>query len=154
MTHKLEINMENQKRELKLEDLVGYFPYGLKGIIKDKIVSLRSLHQNSLETNPSVHGFTYCSFRDFKPLLRPLQDLTKEIEHNGERFVPIMLIRNYGISKMECTNNDIDILLYYIHAWEDKTKCPYWVFEIMHALHFNIHNLPEHLCVNLNDVKK
>ena len=26
---------------------------------------------------------------DFKPILRPLSDLTKEIEHNGEKFIPI-----------------------------------------------------------------
>lgn len=25
----------------------------------------------------------------FKPILHPLSDLTKEIEHNGEKFVPI-----------------------------------------------------------------
>ncbi len=25
---------------------------------------------------------------EFKPILRPLSDLTKEIEHNGEKFVP------------------------------------------------------------------
>jgi hypothetical protein len=28
----------------------------------------------------------------FKPILRPLSDLTKEIEVNGERFVPIIKI--------------------------------------------------------------
>lgn len=27
-----------------------------------------------------------------KPILRPLSDLTKEIEHNGERFVPIVAL--------------------------------------------------------------
>ena len=33
-------------------------------------------------------GFTDGSTKA-KPILRPLSDLTKEIEHNGERFVPI-----------------------------------------------------------------
>ena len=26
--------------------------------------------------------------KDYKPILRPLSDLTKEIEHRGEKFVP------------------------------------------------------------------
>ena len=30
-----------------------------------------------------------------KLILRPLSDLTKEIEHNGERFVPIVLLEDY-----------------------------------------------------------
>lgn len=30
------------------------------------------------------------------PILRPLSDLTKEIEHNGEKFVPIDLLRKDG----------------------------------------------------------
>ncbi len=36
---------------------------------------------------------------DKKPLVRPLSDLTKEIEHNGERFVPLvrLLLISEGI---------------------------------------------------------
>ena len=36
----------------------------------------------------------------FKPLLRPLSDLTKEIEHNGEKFVPLKEI-NYFYRMLE-----------------------------------------------------
>lgn len=41
-------------------------------------------------------GSTGRSVKDFCFLLRPLSSLTEEIEHNGERFVPIERLRSYG----------------------------------------------------------
>lgn len=46
---------------------------------------------------------------DFKPILHPLSDLTKEIEHKGERFVPMRkLLENacFNLSKM--SDNEIN----------------------------------------------
>ena len=35
----------------------------------------------------------YVDIDKFKPILHPLSDLTNEIEHNGEKFVPMDLIK-------------------------------------------------------------
>ena len=78
--------------KLELKHLAPYLLYHLKGIIKNKVVVLDTLHQYSCETVPSVRGFTWCGFENFKPILRPLSYLTKEIEVNGAKFVPIMVV--------------------------------------------------------------
>jgi len=37
-----------------------------------------------------------------KPIIHPLSDLTKEIEHNGEKFVPIRMLKNtHGIEYLK-----------------------------------------------------
>jgi hypothetical protein len=89
------VNKENKAPVLTLEHLAPYLPYGLKVQINNKTVELFKACATSIETRPSVHGFTYCSFNDFKPILRPLSDLTKEIDHNGETFVPKNRIDQY-----------------------------------------------------------
>ena len=69
--------------KLELKHLAPYLPYGLK--IK--------LHNGNITTfqSISVSGFTngISWMKECKPILRPLSDLTKEIEYNGERFIPM-----------------------------------------------------------------
>ena len=68
--------------KLELKHLAPYLPYGLK--IK--------LHNGNITTfqSISVSGFTngISWMKECKPILRPLSDLTKEIEHNGQKFYP------------------------------------------------------------------
>lgn len=50
---------------------------------------------------------TYTNFYNgIKPILHPLSDLTKEIEVNGERFVPIIKLKNFD-ENITFYNNDI-----------------------------------------------
>lgn len=62
---------------------------------------------------------------DIKPLLRPLSDLTKEIEHNGEKFVPILELARIAKCRViykhdvvhtfdESLKNNIYTLQYYL----------------------------------------
>ena len=37
--------------------------------------------------------------RQIKPVLHPLSDLTKEIEHKGEKFIPIIKLAELGANK-------------------------------------------------------
>ena len=48
------------------------------------------------------HGNVDCEINDCMPILRPL-DLTKEIEHGGEKFVPIV-----ELAKIAWVDEDID----------------------------------------------
>ncbi len=71
--------------KLELKHLAPYLPYGLKFYSEDL----------SKKTNPFSWEMTaktelglIIEFQN-KPILRPLSDLTKEIEHNGEKFRPL-----------------------------------------------------------------
>lgn len=50
--------------------------------------------------------------KDYKPILRPLSDLTKEIEHKGEKFNPsckLGLETISGIKFYKLSNSDLEI---------------------------------------------
>ena len=81
------------KEQITLRELACYLPYEIKAYGSTMLI-------------PKIHGATneiiffqwpngrgtisYADFhKDWRLLLRPLSDLTKEIEHNGERFVPL-----------------------------------------------------------------
>ena len=72
---------------------------------------------------------------DFPPCLRPLSDLTKEIEHNGEKFVPIeVLIPNYTLEYQET----------FIHAWKSDIENNYisWKnIQLLFEWHFDVFGL-------------
>ena len=70
--------------ELEVKHLAPYLPYGLKVLhCTDKDFPKKE----ALLTISDYNWLIKQSY--FKPMLRPLSDLTKEIEHNGEKFIPI-----------------------------------------------------------------
>jgi hypothetical protein len=96
--------MNNEKLELK--HLAPFLPYGINILSKlesniDKypfepceIVSIDMLSKSitvrhMVGYDKDFEYITYKNFRDVKPILRPLSDLVKEIEVNGERFIPL-----------------------------------------------------------------
>lgn len=85
------------KENLTLEHLAKHLPFGLKVLYThtknigqiSNIYTIGEGHDNddiklSIGYDQSEHIWM------FKPILRPLSDLKKEIEHNGERFIPIV----------------------------------------------------------------
>ena len=120
--------------DLSLKEIVGYYPNKLQVLIKRKIVELIGLHgRSSISTQPQVHGFRYCSYKDFKPLLYPLSMLTQEIEHNGEK---VFFVKKY--------TEDIQKEL--IACQTDNTfyeMLPFFVIEEMLEHHFDIFGLIE-----------
>lgn len=80
--------------KLELRHLAPYLPYGLRYyIFKDPAFLSKYLEScPNGEWCPVVtlENISEKIFKDnYKPILRPLSDLTKEIEVNGERFVPM-----------------------------------------------------------------
>lgn len=78
--------------KLELKHLAPYLPYGLK-VIKvnrdNEIIILNQLkHFPATGNNAFYINDVYVHQGNYKPILRPLSDLTKEIEHDGEKFVP------------------------------------------------------------------
>ena len=97
----------------KEEFLAISLPYGLKGIIKGKENVCGSfiykLYSCNSETNVvELVGETNLKTDEFKPVLHKLSDLTKEIEHNGEKFVPVHRLLEHSYFNLDAmTNKDI-----------------------------------------------
>ncbi|WP_312698181.1 hypothetical protein [Sphingobacterium mizutaii] len=77
---------------LTIKELAPYLPYGLKVQITEnkaitEVLSLDAHRYKGQIRIETALGSWGCSY--FKPLLRRLSQLTEEIEHNGERFVPV-----------------------------------------------------------------
>lgn len=103
--------------------------------------------------NGEINGFlmrnenTYASFYGvIKPILRPLSDLTKEIEANGEKFVPIVYFEKFNtqidfVKEIKVLQNDI--------RWLSTTS--YLVVEKLLEWHFDIYGLIENnLAIDIN----
>ena len=71
--------------KLELKHLAPYLPYGLKIQGKGGRVETLGIEVGMTAKTINCAAILYYGY---KPILRPLTDLTKEIEHNGERFTP------------------------------------------------------------------
>lgn len=73
--------------KLELKHLAAYLPYGLKMEILDFPTGRKHYRKLKLDLG---HDFNYYLQQNkVRPILRPLSDITKEIEVNGEKFVPL-----------------------------------------------------------------
>lgn len=96
--------------ELELKHLAAYLPYSLKiqGQTHGEIQEMTGLNSGVVMVNHDTKG--WADFFDIKLILRPWSDLTKEIEHNGEKFTPLMelfmLIHDYHL--VQCNYGNLD----------------------------------------------
>lgn len=92
------------------------------------------------------------------PVLRPLSDLTKEIEHKGEKFVPIEKLREIiGGGWCEVYERAVELMQeWYIGTLKDKIKyLPFEFIQLFISWHFDIADListGEAIDVNTLDV--
>ena len=83
--------------ELEIKHLTPYLPYGLKMqyVVREKVEKtgiMKTIIHNEDETHPTKISIDWNNEEHiwmFKPILRPLSDLTKEIQVNGEKFYPL-----------------------------------------------------------------
>lgn len=88
--------------------------------------------QHSLST-----AWEWMMHRQARPILRPMSDLTKEITHRGEKFVPIL-----ALDKLNCFPiSDTDKALRYYDKLNE------WMFDyrglISAGLAIDVNTLPE-----------
>jgi len=78
-----------------------------------------------------------------KPIFRPLSDLTKEIEHNGVKFIPAQKLGESGF-------------VFPGHTWVHMVlELPYWVIEKLIEWHFDVFGLIEKgLAIDINTIEK
>lgn len=123
--------------KLEIKHLAGYLPYGLKGIYSGRETEIEFISKDGLLTNDSFQH--HLNYSEFKPILRPLSDLTKDIEVNGEKFVPS--IKVYGL---------IDI-----YDFSDIKELSFETAEQLLEWHFDIYGLIDSgLAIDINKLNK
>ena len=142
------------KDTIKLHEICGYLPYNLsigyffngKHICNAPMVSSMIYNSYADEIPLSI---VVSGDESFKPLLRPLSDLTKEIEHNGKRFVPIVkLLQEYCFDTNQMTEQEINE---YAESMIE-IDMSYMTAQMLMEWHFDIHGLiNRNLALNLND---
>lgn len=127
--------------KLELKHLAGYLPYGLKIETPYGIEILEALGEDWIFTEEKkAYNFTA------KPILRPLSDLTKEIEINGEKFVPYDKL-NYKPTIKHVSDYPFNCF--------DLQFIAHYSFQLLIEWHFDVFGLIEKdLAININTLKK
>ena len=123
--------------KLEIKHLAGYLSYSLKVLDEEygKTFEVCSYRQDSEEwmIYDDIDGSVEEYSRDIlKPILHPLSDLTKEIEVNGEKFVPIVEIgKMFDFDNLERFELDDDIIEYGFsqHYADDSQGFSFGYFE-------------------------
>lgn len=93
------------------------------------------------------------SMEDVKLLLRPLSDLTKEIEHNGEKFVPVEIFDKVIDGWCDAYNEWWN--LQYPNFLQMMDSCPYEVMQQLLEWHFDVFGLiDQNLAIDINTINK
>ena len=126
--------------KLELKHIVGYLPYGLKvnvhgdfqmEVTYKRLLSIKDDEDLDFITIEGVLEDSYVV-----PILRPLSDLTKEIEVNGVKFVPEELLSAH-----------FEIQYYGNMLHKNVQKLYEW--------HFDIHGLIDQgLAIDINTLPK
>ena len=135
--------MENT---LTLEHVSAYLPYKLKAyqtvFTQVKGGKDKATKEIRIVNSTTIYNFfqlgKYKAHEHVKPILRPLSDLTKEIEHNGVKFVTKDFIHYTYPSEMIGLNPA---------TWS------YRVLIKLFELHFDVFNLiPQNLAIDINTI--
>ena len=140
--------------QLEFKHVAPYLPYGLKGVSKADNYGIENVigYQFFGDKCEVITNIDNLYIVEFMPILRNISDLTKEIEHNGERFVPVERIK--CLYEIEYRNNN-PISMYVDGSWTSKiTELPYDLVQLLLEWHFNVFNLPEHLFIDINTLNK
>lgn len=137
--------------ELELKHIAPYLPHYLEAI--DNNNNIKCVRW-SVQTYTKIHvGLNFVLINQspfFKPLLRPMSDLFKEIEHQGEKVCVASEIVDNFQEWLEFYNNDGKT----IRNWDTGefydfnqplviNLLPYCIAEILFQYHFDVFGLIE-----------
>lgn len=118
--------------KIELKHLAPYLPYELNMVGCQSKMSAEIL-QRFIDNDFEI-----------TPILRPLSDLTKEIEHNGEKFVPYKRLLEAHIKDGKHYR---DIMYCIQPAKFYIIFMPYQSMQKLFEWHFNVFDLPEELYI-------
>jgi len=140
--------------KLELKHLAPYLPYGLKYQLKGNF-PIKEGVENIIEDIREVSPFDFTikkvlEWETCKPILRPLSDLTKEIEVNGKHFTPCY---HWDHSNTE-QDTYCDRIVNVASDPSSVEYLDYFIVEKLVEWHFDIFGLIDAgLAVDINTVK-
>ena len=115
-------------------------PYGLQ-IINTRFGEIHPITQIEFHSNiVSNNDKMWCHFNQAQPIVRNISDLTKPIEHNGEKLVPIVELAKMRSSIVE---NVIPMAFEAIKRDIKSKRLPFDMVLKLIEWHFDIANLIE-----------
>jgi hypothetical protein len=133
---------------MKLEEALCYYlPHKTRVydsvVKKTKVINMGQGASNNWVGIKTVINYYKNGNFIYQPILRPMSDITKPIEHEGERFVPIEEIHLYHNFSIVHTSD--------LH--KDPTRYPHTMVIKLIEWHFDIFGLIEkEQAVNYNEV--
>jgi len=163
---------------LELKHIAPYLPYKLNWDLSTteygeeevnrlkecKLISLGNppMTGMTLQTNirSQNNGIMHLDIGAGKPILHPLSDLAKEIEHNGEKFIPMEVInKQNSFGEYLYIQDGKDSRNYMGLDWwtEEEGGFEFWemqvVYEKLFEWHFDVFGLIEaNLALNFNEI--
>jgi hypothetical protein len=133
--------------KLELKHLAPYLPYKL--MVRYKPHFSDDFKIKELDVN----AIAFSLQQQDKPILRPLSDLTKEIEVNGEKFVPIEWFENDSI--VDYFDGNIWVKFLFEDGRGDLSLIPFGMIQKLLEWHFDIYGLIENiLAIDINTLEK
>jgi hypothetical protein len=97
--------LKSMENKLEMKHLAPYLEHELKAKYQHRTIEILGLKNNtpwsgqlSVQISKALWTYGY----EIRPILRPLSDLTKEIDHNGEKFVPIVELAKIATKEKKC----------------------------------------------------
>jgi hypothetical protein len=144
--------------KLELKHLAPYQEHKVKLMFKGEKYNIGYLSTKRIafinQTNELIKMTWEQASIKVKPILRPLSDLTKEIEVNGEKFIPIRkILKEVGINyPLECYNQDEQWILN--DGYRAIGEFPHRKVNQLIEWHFDVFRLiPEKLAIDINTLK-
>lgn len=135
--------------KLELKHLAPYLPYNLK---TDK-GRLSLLEGDYCECKKAMLSTRYIC-ESIKPILRPLSDLTKEIEVYGEKFLPVNeILRTFNQSLNHLSTEYQIKALQKFNEEVTSQNLPYRYIQKLFEWHFDVFGLIEKgLAIDINEI--
>lgn len=154
--------------ELELKHIAPYLPYGLKALVLDLrfgigdlfLDKITGIYEDLVTFNDSPDWYFDSDENDteIKLALRPISDLTKEIEHNGEKFIPLRKLEElfpcvefYNDDELSYLFSDTDCRGEFFHSIELNLTLE--ISSKLFEWHFDVFNLLENgLAIDINTI--
>ena len=139
-----------------IDKIIPYLPYDLgfkatdleSGEFEESCITEINFATAQIEVGATMYSFDDIGSNELKPVLRPLEDLVKEISFNNKRFIPLTELKDSGLW---CDAYD---------DWWDlqepdyKTmmrNCPYEIFDKLLEWNFDVFSLiDDGRAINMN----